>query len=278
MAVSPVDGTVLTVGDDGRPRQWDPGTGRLVRTFVGGHAAPARAVAVSADGKWALSGGEDKLVRLWDVATGREIRRFGPHPWSVVGVAFGPPGRALAASGNLTLWDLESGTRAGLRTYQPPRGTTWVAYSEPAGRAAFCDQSDVHVHLWDPAAWKPIRDLEVAATGAGVVAFSPDGRWLASGRVDGWLRLWDVTTGDTRWTTHAHTQETVDVAFSPDGRWVVSAGGDRTVRVWEAETGRVMRRYRVPTDNVTRAAFLPDGTRIVSTHRDHMVRVWRVQE
>ena len=70
------------------------------------------------------------------------------------------------------------------------------------------------------------------------MAFSPDGRRLASASHDGTVKVWDATTGQETLTLHGHTGQVSSVAFSPDGRRLASAGNDRTVKVWDAATGQ----------------------------------------
>src|SRR5947209_5603369 len=70
------------------------------------------------------------------------------------------------------------------------------------------------------------------------VAFSPDGKTLASGRWDHTIKLWDAKTGKERATLKGHTSDVYSVAFSPDGKTLASASTDKTIKLWDAKTGK----------------------------------------
>jgi WD40 repeat protein len=106
------------------------------------------------------------------------------------------------------------------------------------------------------------------------VAFSPDGRRLASAGHSGTLTIWDSATGEAIRTWKGHTDWVQRVAFHPDGRRLASASSDRTVKVWDATTCRVERTFEGHTDWVLTVAYSPDGTRLASAGRDCTVKVW----
>ncbi|PPR07493.1 hypothetical protein CVT26_013462, partial [Gymnopilus dilepis] len=106
------------------------------------------------------------------------------------------------------------------------------------------------------------------------IAFSEDGKWVASGSTDLAVRIWDVETGQEKRKFEGHTGHIQSICFSPDGQRVISGSDDRTIRVWNLETGEEEKRLEGHSDSVRSVSSSPDGRTVVSASSDTKIRIW----
>jgi WD40 repeat protein len=250
------DGRYVAVGDvyNSSLLLWDATTGKVARQLEG-IAGPCCA-AFSRDGKTLVTGDGGHLVRLWEVSTGKERRLIEGASIVLGPVALSPDGKTLATQGPDSTLHLRTfpGGKS-LRSWRVKGGVYSLAFSPREGLLV-TGGHDGTLRFWDPATgkeWRKVpahryeRDGKVEPRSVAAVAFSPDGKTLASGGEDSLVRLWDVGTGKLQHTLKGRRGWVDAVAFSPDGKLV--AGGGCTddsldTCLWDAKTGKLVRTFR----------------------------------
>jgi WD40 repeat protein len=282
---SPDGSRLATAGDDRVVRLWDPATGKLLATCRG-HTSRVLGAAFGPDGARLVTSSSDGTVRQWDATTGREVEApYDRHTGEVAAAVYSPDGHWVASAGTdrtIRVWRatgredlavLHGHTAAVIRVAFAPDGRR-LASASLTGDTAHGWARDDTVRVWDvdPEATLPV--LRGHTSFVYPVAFSPEGRWIASG---GWdepgpgerahpsLHLWDAATGE-QCATLPHPGIVRCLAFGPDSTWLVTGGdGDDLLRIWDVATARVRKEVRGPGASIGSLAVSPDGARVAAS-------------
>jgi WD40 repeat protein len=211
IAYSP-DGRQLAVGTmDGSVTMYDLTSGGVIRTI--NPQKLITAVAISPDSRM-LATGMIPIV-ISDMTTGQKVKTLEGAANLISGIVFSPDGRLLAAGSwdkTARIWNVDTG--ALVQTLKPGMELPRKLSAKPI-----------------PAKEKPLVE-EMYTLPVTAVAFSPDGKLLASAGADKTVRLWDMSNGKEVRKWVGHEKAVTCVAFSPDGKTVVSGSADKTLRIW----------------------------------------------
>jgi WD40 repeat protein/class 3 adenylate cyclase len=259
---------------------WSTRTGRRIL------ALPTRAAAgpdlrFSPNGSTLYEHASGVGVAGWSTRTGRQtllVRDRGP----LTNLALSPDGRRIAATsfdGSLTVWNTHTGRQV-MRVSAPP-GLCGTSFS-PDGKqiaAAMCFGSNPQASalVWDSRTGRRLLTIG-GRTGANSatldVAYSPDGRELATVANDGKGQVWNARNGQLLTTLVGHTGWVFAVKFSPDGRRIATGSGDATARIWDARTGRQLLVLAGHSQGVYDLAFSPRGNELLTGSTDGTARIW----
>jgi WD40 repeat protein/serine/threonine protein kinase len=279
---------LITASGDNTCGQWDVAAGREILPGVLKHPDWVSALAVSHDGRLALTACDDGKLRLWSLADAKVVRTIDSPTRepadAVTSIDLSADGQlalsASAADEAVRLWNLADGTEISPDENAPwldlksKGGLVWAAKFAPKDRGVLViGGNDARIYDLDS------RQLKVRFSPHGVVAsadLSPDGKHVATGSWDRTAKIWDRATGKVRVKIEAiHDGFVNSVRFSPDGEKLLTASDDGTARLWNAADGSPLEPvFGDGTARIRQATFSPDGQRVLAALNDKTAKVY----
>jgi WD40 repeat protein len=264
------DGKRLWCGDGNDIVEWNIQTKKRIREFQG-HTSLVFCLEQSPDSKTLASGSQDHTIRLWDLATGKTTKTLtghddgasvrGPHQLSFL--AGGKKLLSVAGDRTVRLWDLAAGTNE-VKFKTPAMPDLFFAVSADGKLAARHEGNFIDV--FDLATGKSVTNVPGHRSQVRSVAWSADGKHVATGGLDKTVRVWDAKTGQEKRNLPGSELSYGTVFFLPDNKTLLASGcNDPLVHVWDITTGKKLRTIpRVPNELMYKNSFFYSGTLAVS--------------
>ena len=244
---------------------------------------PVEAIAWSPDGRHLASMGS-RTIQLWEAGRGACLRNLAPAAGRLNTMAWSPDGRLLAAdvevissthgvANRIWIWDTDGGRCLQiLSDVVQPRTMRWLGDGQQLAYGSVSRSNTIQV--WSATAngctpiltGHPWQDTHLA--------WSLDGRHLASAARDGTIALWDLASGARTHTLPGQAKPICALAWSADGRQLASATADQTIRLWDPRTGACSHTLQGHGERVTDLAWTPDGRTLATASTDQTIRLW----
>ncbi|MEO0407857.1 MAG: WD40 repeat domain-containing serine/threonine-protein kinase [Cyanobacteria bacterium P01_A01_bin.135] len=249
--------------------------GWTCRHTLRGHEAWVRAVAVSSDGRWAISGSGDRTAKVWNLKTGALQHTLTGHTSWVRAVTASPNAPLVATASNdklVRVWDIETG-----RCHHTLQGHgDWVrsAIFLSQRRLASAGQ-DKAILLWDLPTNAISATLEGHQHWILDMALAADGARLVSASRDRTLRLWDLTSATCQRVLAGHQAEVTCTTFCPKTGLIISGSADQTIRYWDPNTGKCLHTLTCGS-SVNSLAVQPRSQLLAAGCSDKTISLWNL--
>ncbi len=285
VAFGPDGERIVTAGEEGGLKVWDPSNGAGVIAF--GHAPeknpqtqPLQRVAFLGNGSL-VSASADKTLKTWSFeGTWTEARTLDSHVFRVLSIDFSPDGKKLATgggepsrSGEVKIWDLTSGDTV-FTLDELHSDTVFGVRFSPDGSKLATAAADKFMKVVNATDGKELKSFEGHTHHVMAVDWKSDGKQLVTGGADNVLKVWNFETGEQVRTLRPAGKQITDVRWVPEKPIVAAASGDQNVRFWNPDNGGVTRTFSGPADYVFGIAVSQDASLVAAGGADGILFVW----
>ncbi len=273
VAFSP-DGKKFAAADaQGAVALWDSSRWDKIRTLSTGSGESRKTdyycqlgnstrLAFSSGGGFLAAGMSDGRIHVWNAGSGAKIRTLSGQTSGILALSFPGDGTGLTSVSfdrSIVRYNESGGEISRRFSLEDHARMSSVAFSPDNTTLAGTDLC-VGVRVWDAAGRKSLHTFE-----KGPVAYSPDGRILATGGEGYSIILWDASTWKQKTVLRGHTDTVHSIAFSPDGKTLASGGADQSIILWDTATAKKRWAVQGIEGYLSNLAFSPDGTTLAHT-------------
>lgn len=246
--------TIVSTSRDKKVMIWKYGpeesstTAGYALKCLSGHSQPVSDLALSSNGRYALTGSWDKTLRLWDLETATTLRTFKGHTSDVNSVALSADNRQIVSGSRdctIRLWNTMAQCKNTIEENKHKDWVNCVRFSPSVTDTLIVScGSDKAVKVWDLKGCNLKTNLMAHTAAVQAVTISPDGSLCASGGKDGVAMLWDVNEGKHLYSLAANSAIN-SLCFSPCHYWLCAATND-SIKIWNLEDKEVLANVTIP--------------------------------
>lgn len=312
-AFSPNGRVLATSSADNSICLWDTHSWRCIIELLG-HSEAVNSVSFNKNGTLLVSSSDDGTIRVWNVTTGECVKIFREIKYTPVrfySAIFSPEDDYIVATSDheelyISAWEITKEHYSGVLRYHDRAvksvcfshdGTrlistssdctivwdtsTWEHCQElPGGCLSSFGSNDKYivitgnydyVGVWDTIDWKELLTIKEVTNSA---MFSSDGCYIVSSHPDGFVKLWNVSSGECVNSLKCHQDEANYAIFDHDGKVVASTSYDKTIHIWDLFGNSLYKRLDGHSESVKCVAYSPNGENVVSGYEDGSIKIW----
>ncbi|WP_165423621.1 serine/threonine-protein kinase [Ktedonosporobacter rubrisoli] len=293
LAWSPDNKILASASYDKAVQLWEGEKGSAILTYHK-HLERVNALAWSPDSKRIASASDDGTVHVWNALSKQTVRTYTEHSGPVCAVAWSPNGLYIASAGldkTVHVWDASTGQR--VFTYTGHTGKIYTLAWSPDSKRIASGGEDKKIQFWEPIKETPKRSLLASLTNLitqhrgpltinkhegriNELAWSCDGKYLASTGADHLTAIWDTLTGQLVFKPKPQSNSMKNaLAWSPVSSHLAMGGNDKMVEIWNMDSKKLVYTYCGHVGYIMAIAWAPNGERVASSGVDRSIQVWK---